>query len=129
VAAPAKAAAAPPDDHVDVAFSIRRGDHAENLRKIFSYLSNTPEAPAETRALVKFLMIAALKKPEAIKDSLFRSLGLPPSSWTLEGLNGSLQHRSTAEQESARASFAAMRSVFAEILTCTGPKAVDANEW
>jgi len=113
----------------DALFVIKKGEHEENVRKFLAYMATSPEAPAETRALVKILTAAARKKPDSIKDNVFRVLGMPPVSWNMDGLTNAAQGLSEREQDRARASFAAMRSVFAELLTCKATKRVDASEW
>lgn len=110
-------------------FTFKKGEHEENVRKFLAYMATSPEAPAETRALVKFLAGAARKKGDAIKSNVFRLLGMPPGAWNTDGLTNAVQGLSEREQHDARLSFAAMRAVFAELLTCKAAKKVDASEW
>lgn len=118
------------NDHSgDTLFVFKKGEHEENVRKFMAYMASSPESPEETRAMVKMLSSAARKKPDAIKDNVFRIMGLPPGSWNTDGLSSAAQNLSERDQERARASFAAMRSVFAELLTCKAAKKVDASEW
>jgi hypothetical protein len=113
----------------DSLFVFKKGEHEENVRKFLAYMATSPESPAETRAMVKFLTGAARKKPDSIKDNIFRVLGMPPGAWNTDGLTNAVQGLNEREQERARASFAAMRAVFAELLTCKAAKRVDASEW
>jgi hypothetical protein len=113
----------------DSLFVFKKGDHEENVRKFLAYMVTSPEAPEETRAMVKFLAGGARKKPDAIKDNLFRVLGMPPGAWNTDGLTHAVQSLNEREQERAWASFAAMRAVFAELLTFKAAKKIDASEW
>ena len=118
------------NDHSgDSLFVFKKGEHEENVRKFMAYMASSPESPEETRAMVKILVSSARKKPDSIKDNIFRIMGLPPGSWNTDGLSSAAQNLSERDQERARASFAAMRSVFAELLTCKVAKKVDASEW
>jgi len=118
------------NDHSgDSLFVFKKGEHEENVRKFMAYMASSPESPEETRAMVKILLSSARKKPDSIKDNVFRIMGLPPGSWNTDGLSSAAQNLSERDQERARASFAAMRSVFAELLTCKVAKKVDASEW
>jgi hypothetical protein len=114
----------------DSLFVFKKGEHEENVRKFMAYMASSPESPEETRAMVKILVTSARKKPDSIKDNIFRIMGLPPGSWNTDGLSSAAQTLTEPDQERARASFAAMRSVFAELLTCKkAAKRVDASEW
>ncbi len=114
----------------DSLFVFKKGEHEENVRKFMAYMASSPESPEETRAMVKILVSSARKKPDSIKDNIFRVLGMPPGAWNTDGLSSAAQNLSERDQERARASFAAMRSVFAELLTCKkAAKKVDASEW
>jgi hypothetical protein len=119
------------NDHSgDSLFVFKKGEHEENVRKFMAYMASSPESPEETRAMVKILVTSARKKPDSIKDNIFRIMGLPPGSWNTDGLSAAAQNLTERDQERARASFAAMRSVFAELLTCKkAAKKVDASEW
>ena len=110
-------------------FVLKTNNHAENMRIIMSYLASCPDAPTETRALVKHFTGAVRSKPGSEQSNVFRVLALSPGNWNLEGLQRAVNGMSDLEeQKKIKASYTAMRSVFAEMLAVR-PSAPSVNEW
>lgn len=107
----------------DVIFTIRDGNHANNMKQIMAYLGNAGCVPEETRALVKCMFGAAREKPDEM-DHVFRKAGLPVSKWSMDGLKTLSQEK----RKELRDDFTAARAVFAELLHVPADE-MDVDEW